>query len=290
MIPAKPRVSIIGGYGGMGRLFSKMFLTDGFDVVVAGPTEAKGRKAEKELGVKYVRDNREAVAEADLVIITVPIRGTLDVIREVGPAMKGGSCLIDLTSVKAWPCEAMGRAAPKSAEVVGTHPVFGPTVGTFRGQHVVLCKVRGSDWFGWLKKYLEKKGALVTVCTPEEHDKVMGVVQGLSHFMLFSAGKALKDLKVDMKKSREMSSPVYQLILDLVGRLLAQDPSMYCEIQLENRNSAGVRKAFLEAAEELDNIISRGDEDAFVKEAEEAAKHFKDAEGALKRTDDLLKK
>jgi Prephenate dehydrogenase len=67
---------------------------------------------------------------------------------------------------------------------------------------------------------------LSPLCAPEEHDRAMGFVQGMTHFMLISAGKAMKDAKFDMSESRKFSSPVYDLILDLVGRILAQDPKL----------------------------------------------------------------
>lgn len=283
-------VAIIGGYGGMGQLFSKILKKDGLGVVITGPREPKGREVARGLGITYEKDNKKAASEADIVIITVPIRKTLDVIREIAPVVKKGSLLMDLTSIKKEPCEAMERFAKPGVEIVGTHPVFGPTVGDFKGQNFVLCKVRGDRWFKWFKDFLKKEGASITVCGPDEHDRAMGVVQGMTHFMLISAGMAMRDLNFDLSKSRKFSSPVYDLILDLVGRILAQDPHLYGEIQLDNKKTKDVRKAFLKAAERLDGIINKGDEEAFIKEMEAAAKHFGDASGALERTNKLLRK
>jgi prephenate dehydrogenase len=283
-------VAIIGGYGGMGQLFSKILKKDGLGVVITGPREVKGREVAGKLGLKYEKDNKKAASEADIVIITVPIRKTLDVIKEIAPVVKKGSLLMDLTSIKKEPCEAMERFAKPGVEIVGTHPVFGPTVGDFKGQNFVLCKIRGDKRFNWLKNFLEKKGARVTVCKPEEHDEAMGVVQGMTHFMLISAGMAMDDLKFDLEQSRRFSSPVYDLILDLVGRILAQDPHLYGEIQLDNKKTREVRKAFLKAAQRLDDIVNRGDEAAFIREMEAAARHFADTRGAMERTNKLLKK
>lgn len=282
--------AVIGGYGGMGRLFARVLKKHGFDVVIAGPRPEKGKKAAKELGVKYVRGNREAAADADIVIITVPIRKTLDVIREVAPSMRAGSLLMDLTSVKKGPCEAMAEAAPEGVGVLGCHPVFGPMARDFRGQNLVLCPVRESGLVPEFKELLRKEGARVTVCSPEEHDRAMGVIQGMTHFMLISAGMAMRDLGFDLQGTRSLSSPVYQLVMDLVGRILGQDPKLYGEIQLNNPETKEVREAYMRAAERLDGIISRGDEEAFVEEMSEAAEHFKDTEGALRRTQELLKR
>jgi len=283
-------VAIIGGYGGMGRLFAKILKRNGFDVTIAGPRPEKGFDTAKELGVTFEADNKKVASRADLVIITVPIIKTAEVIRQVVPVMKRGAAVMDLTSVKKEPCEAMEKTALAGVEIIGCHPVFGPTVSDFKGQNIVLCKVRGSKSFSLMKAIFEKEGAHVTVCTPEEHDAAMGVVQGMTHFMLISAGMAMEDLKFDLQKSREFSSPIYNLILDIIGRILAQDPKLYAEIQLGNKKTKAVRGAYLNAAKRLEGIINSGNEEAFIKEMAAAAKHFGDTSGAMERTNKLLKK
>ncbi len=282
--------AIIGGYGGMGRLFARILKKNGFEVVIAGPTAEKGKKASKELGVPYEQDNKKAAKAADLVIITVPITRTEAVIKEVAPVMKPGSLLMDLTSVKKGPCEAMAKAAPAGVAVLGCHPVFGPMTSSFKGQNFVLCPVRENKWVQKFKDLLKKEGARVTVCTSEEHDKAMGVIQGMTHFMLISAGITMSDLDFDVKGTKDFASPVYQLVIDLVGRILGQDPRLYGEIQLNNSETKVVRDAYLRAAKRLDALISKGDEDAFIEEMARAAKHFGDTEGSLKRTQEILKK
>jgi len=290
VIPEKPRIAIIGGYGGMGRLFARIFKKEGFEVVITGPREEKGEAAARELGVVFQSDNKKAAEFADIVIVTVPIRKTLDVIKDVAPVVKPGALITDLTSIKKDPCEAMARFASNNVEVVGMHPVFGPMIGDFKGQNFILCKIRGDGWFSWITKYLEGKGARITETTPEEHDEIMGVVQGMTHFMLFSAGKTLKDLSFDLSKSKKFASPVYQLILDLVGRILAQDPAMYCEIQLENKGTSNVRRAFIESCHGINSLLESRNEEGFIREMMNAAKHFEDTEGAMRRTNELLRK
>jgi prephenate dehydrogenase len=282
-------VAIIGGYGGMGQLFARILKRNGLDVTIAGPRPEKGIKVAKEIGVAFEKSNIEAANGADIVIITVPIRKTPDLIREIAPHMKEGALLTDLTSVKKAPCDAMLKSAPESVEIAGCHPVFGPMVGDFKNQNFVFCPIRQGKRFDMLKKIIRKEGGLITECSPEEHDKAMGVVQGMTHFMLISAGAAMRDMGFDPKKSSEFSSPVYQLVMDLIGRILGQDPSLYGEIQLENRETAPAREAFLSAAKRMDGIIRSGDLDSFIAEMEKAAKHFGDTEGAMKRTQKALK-
>ena len=216
-------IVIIGGYGGMGKLFARLFLDEGHKVIATGRTERKGRKAERELGVKYIKDNCKAARHGDVVIVTVPIDYTIETIKEVAPYVKKGSLLTDFTSVKEEPCRAMADFSDDGVEVIGMHPMFGPKVPGLEGQVVVLAPMRpgsGSKykWMPWLLEFLNKHKAKIIEATPEEHDKVISVVQGLTHFAYISVGKTLKDLDFDIKKSRQFASPIYELMLDMDQR------------------------------------------------------------------------
>ena len=52
----------------------------------------------------------------------------MEVIRKVAPHMHPGSLIMDVTSIKSGPVKAMKTYAPKGVEVLGTHPMFGPTM------------------------------------------------------------------------------------------------------------------------------------------------------------------
>ena len=69
------KIAIIGGYGKMGRWFAEFLLKDGKEVVISGRNEAKLLEVKQQLGVEATSDNREAVKNADVVIISVPIDG-----------------------------------------------------------------------------------------------------------------------------------------------------------------------------------------------------------------------
>jgi len=282
------KASIIGGYGGMGRIFARFFKDEGFKVCISGPTESKGIKAAEELGVEYIRDNVKAVENADVVMVTVPIDITVNVIKEVGPHIKEGALLLDDTSVKKEPCKAMEKFSGKNVEVIGTHPVFGPRVGSIDGQIFVLTPIRGSKWLGWLQEKLETHKARVVVSTPEEHDRIMAVVQGLTHFTYISTGKTLQELGIDVKKSRQFSSPIYELMLDMIGRIIGQDPKLYAEIQMQNPEVLKVHKVFIKTAEKLSSIVRKKDEKHFVELMVDSAKHFGDVDRAMGRSDKAI--
>ena len=65
---------------------------------------------------------------------------------------------MDFTSIKVGPVEAMRKFAPKDVEILGTHPMFGPTIPTIRGQTVILVPVKGysEKWFPVIRQLFEE--------------------------------------------------------------------------------------------------------------------------------------
>jgi len=175
-VEVEPRtVAILGGGGGIGRRLAEMFGDLGHPVMVTD--------------VDTPLSNVEAAKAADVVVVSVPIAKTEEVIREVGPHVRPEALLMDVTSVKTMPVEAM--LASTEASVVGTHPMFGPGVHTLTGQRVVMVKGRGDDWYDWVKRMLTARGLVVTETTADRHDEAMAIVQVLNHFHTQVLGLAL---------------------------------------------------------------------------------------------------
>jgi len=281
-------IAIIGGYGGMGKFFARLFAEEGFGVVVTGPNELKGERVARELSISYEKDNKVAAKKADVVVISVPIDETLKVIKEVAPEVKKNSLLMDVTSVKEKPCEFMVKYSKKGVDIIGTHPVFSHRVGSIEGQVFILTPVRGERWLKWLKKFLKEHKARVFETTPEEHDQIMAVVQGLTHFAYISIGKTLEELDFDIKRSRKFSSPIYELMLDMIGRIIGQNPKLYSSIQMQNPRIKEIHKKFLETANELSNTIEKKDEKRFKEIMISAARHFDDVDRAMGRSDKAI--
>ncbi len=78
----------------------------------------------------------EAADVADMVVISVPIDRTADVIRGLGPLVRGDALLMDVTSIKEAPVEAILQSCRGS--VIGTHPLLAPSVHSLQGQRFVL--------------------------------------------------------------------------------------------------------------------------------------------------------
>jgi len=284
----KTKVLILGGTGEMGQWFTRFFKERGYEVTVWG----KGGKVEiaRKLNVPFASDLEAAIPENDIVIVSVPINATEETIEEVAPKMKAGSLLMDFTSIKVKPVEAMQRFAPAGVEILGMHPMFGPTIPTIRGQTVILVPVRGHSekWFPVIRQLFEESGAHVEITTAAEHDGLVSVVQGLTHFAYIAIGTTIDRLDFDIKKSRKFVSPVYSIMLDFVGRILGQNPYLYALIQMENPSILEVHEAYIKECEELSSLVRAHDEEGFVRKMKAAARKYDDTAHALRRSDKLI--
>ncbi len=279
---------IVGGTGEMGQWFSTFFKERGFDVSIWGKS-GKTEIAER-LGVLFAHDIYKEVAESDVVIVSVPIDITEQIISEVAPLMRSGSLLMDLTSLKTVPTRAMQKYAPADVEILGTHPMFGPTITNLHGQRFILTPIgdRCQKWFPVIREMLEESGAHIVIVGPEEHDRFVSVVQGLTHFAYITIGTTLDRLDFNVKESRRFVSPVYDIMLDFVGRILGQNPYLYAMIQMENPEVIKVHDAFLQECHSTSEMVRVHDLEGFITKMKDAAIHFGDTSPALRRSDKLI--
>jgi len=266
-------VAVIGGRGAMGGCMARLFADLGHAVMIADVDTELAPEA--------------GAREADVVIVSVPINATVDVIRKVGPLVRRDALLMDVTSVKSAPMEAMLEST--RASVVGTHPLFGPSVHSLQGQRVAVTPGRGDEWKTWLVRMLEARGLLVAETTAAEHDRAMGVVQVLTHFSTEVAGAAMARLGVPLAATLPFTSPVYLIELLMTARHFAQSPDLYASIQMSNPETARVTETFVRAAEDLRASVAAQDREEFARVFEHVHDFFGDfTERAMEQSSFLI--
>lgn len=253
-------VAIIGGNGAMGGWLARLFGDLGHAVMVAD--------------VDTPLTIEEAAAAADVVAVSVPIEVTEDVIATIGPLVREDALLMDVTSVKTGPMRAMLEAT--RASVVGTHPLFAPSVHTAQGQRIVITPGRGDTWCAWLERTLAARGLLVMRSTAEEHDAVMATVQVLTHFSTEVMGRTLVRLDRSIDETLRFTSPVYLMELLMTARHFAQSPDLYASIQMSNPRTPEVTEAFRASCDEMRSILERRDRKAMSRVFEEVRALFGD--------------
>ncbi len=225
------KIGIIGGTNGIGKRFATFFentLKDKVTVVVSGR--------------KTKTSNEDIVRTCDLVIFAVPIAKTVSVINSLISISRSDQIWMDLTSIKEKPVQTMLKSG---AQVCGGHPIFGP-LHQIKGQKLVLTPERiNKKDFETLKHLFSDFELLET--TPQKHDKIMGIVQNLSHFSDFILGKTLKDANINLEEILNYSSPPYRIKLDLLARMFAQNPDLYADISAYNTSGRKFEALFMES-------------------------------------------
>lgn len=282
-------IGIIGGAGAMGSWLAGFLKRDGFEVGIYDVDHERGKKIAERFGVIFWRDYEDLVEKSKVVIVSVPVGRTVDVIKDIAPLMSDGSLLMDVTSVKKRSIEAMERFSSPGVEIIGTHPMFAPRLRDISGQVVILTPVGNPSSLSKVETFLENKGAKVVIMTAEEHDRLMAIVQGLTHFSYIVTGSTIEELGINVKSTRTIVSPVYELMLDMIGRVVGQNPYLYADIQMYNEYVKEVRDVFIEKASELSDVISKGDASEFARIMGSSAKYIGDTEGSMKRTDKLIR-
>jgi prephenate dehydrogenase len=188
-----------------------------------------------DLGTKMTVQN--VVERASVVIFAVPIDVSEKVMIEAGKYSTAKQLFMDITGLKTNQVQAMLKS---NAEVAGLHPMCAPTVETWKGQVLVTCPKRLDVWRGWFQDFLDQTQANVKELSPEQHDRLMSIVQCMVHAVSLNMASTLRALNVDISDTLEVASPFYRIALSLMGRILGQDARNYALMQMCNPNSLDV--------------------------------------------------
>ena len=268
-------IGIIGGTQGMGAFLASVWRRGGFEV--------------ETMGLEGGPSAEEVAAKNDLVVVAVPIDVTIDVVKKIAPHVKKGGCLVDVTSIKRAPLEAMLAHAPEGVDVVGSHPMFGPHGVDFDRQKVVLCRGRGDQAFARVKKLYETFGAETIEATAEEHDAQMALIQVLVHEKTMVLGSVLERLKADLGRSLAFASPIYRTELAMIGRMFSQRAELYADILTVNPDAPRLSHVFEQEAAHFARAVAMSDRETVVRRFQQVAEFMKDfAAWAKKQSDAIL--
>ncbi len=243
----RPAVGIVGGTGKMGSWFANLLEGQGLTVYCTGRRTRLTPSA--------------MVRKSDVVVISVPIARTIEAIRELGPLVRENGLLMDLTSIKKGPLEAMLEYS--RAEVIGTHPLFGPEEAHIPGHKVVICPGRGKRGLEWMRGILEKAGIQVLVMDPEEHDRMMGLIQGANHFSTLALALCISRSGFGFDDVMRCSTPNFARRLDRIRTIVDQPPELFESLLMDNPGAGEFIEQHGDAVEEIMGITRQKDTGAF---------------------------
>jgi len=114
-----------------------------------------------------------------------------------------------------------------------------------------------------IRDYLETRGARVTLMTPQEHDEMMSVILGLSHFIAIVSADTLLSLD-NLKQLEAISGSTYKVLLTLAGSVISEEPELYASLQMSLPNVTTMEKLFQEKARTWADLVKSKDRQEFV--------------------------
>ena len=193
------------------------------------------------LSDKIVSNPKEAVNNADLVLISTPLSGFESVVNSIKDHLKSGSILTDTSSVKKGPNEIVKKIKLNNISWIPSHPVAGteksgPMAGfseLFKNRWTILSPepdVKKED----VKKVSdlwESMGSKVKIMSISEHDQILSLTSHLPHVIAYNI------VKTSMTNGEKLKNDIIRYSaggLRDFTRIAASDPIMWKDIFIDN--------------------------------------------------------
>jgi len=260
------------GIGLIGSSLARVIRREGLARHVAIATRSPATLARAEelgLGDSYTTDAREAVRDADLVIVSVPVGSSGEVAEEIAPALKKGAILTDVGSTKASVIAQMQPYVPDGVHFIPGHPLAGteksgPDAGfadLFDNRWCIFTPVPGTDPAALerLSEFWRRCGSNIDTMDPQHHDMTLAIVSHLPHIIAYNIVGTADDLEsVTKTEVIKYSASGFR---DFT-RLAASDPTMWRDVCLHNKDAILEMLArFSEDLASLQRAIRWGDGD-----------------------------
>jgi len=198
----------------------------------------------------------EALAGADLALICTPVEAVPQVAATLAEHLSGGQIMADIASVKALPVDKM--LAAYSGPVVGTHPLFGPEPGP-GDLKVVVTPGRDDKAMDAVAAFVERIGFKALRTSAEEHDRMVGLIQGLN-FVTTVSYLATLSYNPELE---DFVTPSFRRRLEAAQKMLTQDKEMFCAMFETNPHALEAVRAF----RRMLNLAAGGDVDLLAERA-----------------------
>ena len=214
-------------------------------VTVSSRSDATLKRAQElGLGDRYTTSAAEAVKDADLVVVSVPVGASGAVAAEIAANLKPGAIVTDVGSTKGSVIAQMAPYMPPGVHFIPGHPIAGTEysgpdagfIGLFKGRWCILTPLPETDEAAKakLRTFWETLGSMVDDMDPEHHDKVLAIVSHLPHIIAYNIVGTADDLEaVTESEVIKYSASGFR---DFT-RLAASDPIMWRDVCLHNKDA-----------------------------------------------------
>jgi cyclohexadieny/prephenate dehydrogenase len=239
--------------------------------IVGTARSAETREVAREIGLvdEVFETAAEAVKDADLVVLAVPVGAMASVAREIGPHLKPGATVTDVGSVKRAVISAVAPHIPEGVHFIPAHPLAGtehsgPRSGfaeLFDNRFCILLPPEDVNKraLADLRALWQGMGANVEEMDPDHHDLVLAVTSHAPHLIAYTMVGVADDLRrVTDKEVIKYSAAGFR---DFT-RIAASDPTMWRDVFLNNKDATlEILGRFTEELFALQRAIRTGDGD-----------------------------
>jgi prephenate dehydrogenase len=180
-------------------------------------------------------------ASKEFVLLAVPMAELPGCLDSIASYLSPGALLMDGCSVKVRPVQWMLEKVPTGTEIIGLHPLFGPQSGRggVVGMSIVMCPAR-TQRADVVRQFLEERGLVVHVTSPEQHDRAMAQTQALAQFL--SRGLVLSGFE-----DHELKTPAYERLQRMVEMLRPDSKELFEDMHRLNPFATEERRKLLES-------------------------------------------
>jgi len=219
--------------------------------------------------VDYLAEVPDAkLAEAQLVMLAVPVKAFAEVLSNIRPHLSASVILTDTGSVKS-PLQQMMRAEYAGISFVGGHPIagsenFGPLAARenlFAGKRCILTPETDTDRdvVRTVCDMWKSMGSMVSEMDAENHDQMFASVSHLPHLLAYASIQAIADSSTPEALSHSGAG------LKDFSRIASSSPEMWADIFLENQENLLSRmNTFKDVVVKLEEAIKRNDKEKLI--------------------------
>ena len=226
------------------------------------------------LGVVHDPAKLEDLKIADVVIISIPVDASLDLIPTVLDLVNDDAVVIDAGSTKQGICEVV-KNHPKRRNFLAAHPIAGTEFsgpraalrGLYQEKTNIICEVEKTA-FKLQERALEifrRIGMRIRYMDPVSHDKHIAYVSHLSHISSFMLGKTVIEKEKNERDIFDMAGSGFESIV----RLAKSSPAMWTPIFEQNKeNVIETLEEYINNLEQFKRLMQEGNFQAVYEEME----------------------
>ena len=212
-------------------------------------------------------DIQDAVKEADLVILAVPVGAMKTVASLIAPFLKNNTIVTDTGSTKGSVISDVNPYLSNNVYFIPSHPLAGteysgPKSGfssLFENRYWLIVYDKQTNETKKLIKFFEKLGSIVEIVNTEYHDRILAITSHLPHLIAYTIVGTASDLETDLKNDViKFSASGFR---DFT-RIASSDPIMWRDVFLNNSDAVlEMIQRFNEDLSDLQKAIRKKDGD-----------------------------